>query len=117
MNSTKGRFSMHWRRSIKIKFTGRTGLIYEDDTHRRMSIFSEMLHGGDYDIVIYEESMESWLPPHDKESVTEEDRGLIKQNIEAWFKKRWFKPWRWRVDWQAPRTSFLDAITKLDNLK
>jgi hypothetical protein len=94
---------MFWKRSFKVKLAGRAGLNYEDEFHRKMFIDSEMLHSGDgdygYDMVIYARSITSWLPPHDKEPVTTEERAVIKKNIEAWFKKGWFKPLR--IDWQA----------------
>jgi hypothetical protein len=94
---------MFWRRSFKIRLTERASVIHYEEAHRKMLVYSEMLHGGEgdygYDIVIYERSITSWLPPHDKEPVTTEERAVIKKNIEAWFKKGWFKPWR--INWQA----------------
>ena len=82
------------KRTVKIKITGRSGLIYEDECRRKMQIFSEMLVGGEYDMVVYERSIVSWLPPYDGNPVTEEERGKIKKNIEEYFK-------RWRIDWQG----------------
>ena len=82
---------MFWKRSFKVKLAGRAGLKYEDESHRKMLIYSEMLHSGDgdygYDMVIYERSITSWLPPHDKEPVTTEDRAMIKKTLRHGLRK------------------------------
>ena len=46
----------------KIKLTGRAGMIYSD-AGRTMKIDSEMLACGEYDLVIYERSMQSGNRP------------------------------------------------------
>jgi hypothetical protein len=59
-----------------------------------MKIDSEMLASGQYGMVVYECSMQAWLPPHENEQVADGDREKIKQDIE-----RHLKPCR--IEWQA----------------
>ena len=68
-------------------------MIYSD-AGRVMKIDSEMLACGEYDMVIYERSMQAWQPPHDNDPITEEDRSRIKQDIERHLK-------RCRIEWQV----------------
>lgn len=76
-----------------LKLTGRAGMIYSDDG-RVMKIDSEMLASGEFDMVVYERSMQAWQPPHEKDPVDDEDREKIKKNIERHL-------CRCRIDWQA----------------
>lgn len=85
---------MFGKSKTKLKVTGRAGMIYSDATGRIMKIDSEMLACGEYDMVIYERSMQAWQPPHDSESITEDERSAIKQDVERHLK-------RCRIEWQA----------------
>jgi len=84
---------MFGKKKTKLKLTGRAGMIYTD-ADRVMKIDSEMLACGEYDMVIYERSMQAWQPPHDNEPVTDEDRSRIKKDIETHLK-------RCSIEWQA----------------
>jgi hypothetical protein len=77
----------------KIKLTGRAGMIYSD-AGRTMKIDSEMLACGEYDLVIYERSMQKWQPPHDDEPITADDVSRIKSDIDKHLQ-------RYRIEWQS----------------
>jgi len=80
------------KRRISIEFDGRAGLLYRDGDHS-LCIDSEMLAGGEYDLVAYRDSIESWDPPFDSEELLEADREQIMTNVTKELK-------RYRVDWQ-----------------
>jgi len=84
---------MFRKHTTKIELTGRAGMIYSD-ADRVMKIDCEMLAKGEYDMVIYERSMHAWQPPHEDESVTDEEISKIKRDIENHLK-------RCRIEWQA----------------
>jgi len=85
---------MFGKKKTKLKLTGRAGMIYSDTNGRVMKIDSEMLACGEYDMVIYERSMQRWQPPFDHESITEKELLTIKQEVERHLK-------RCHIDWQA----------------
>jgi len=84
---------MFGKNKKNIKITGRAGLIYRHGP-KVMKIDSEMLAGGDFDMVIYERSMRKWQPPYDLESISEDVFSDIKNDVQKLLKK-------YRIDWQA----------------
>ena len=80
------------KRGSSIKLDGRAGLLYRDGDHS-LSIDSEMLSGGEYDLVAYRDSIESWDPPFDREELLDGDREQIIENVTQELKK-------YRIDWQ-----------------
>jgi hypothetical protein len=68
------------KKDFKLKFTGRAGLIYEENG-KSMRVDSEMLVGPTYDIVIYKDSIKSWGPPFDAEAIDDDTMTRILRNI------------------------------------
>jgi hypothetical protein len=66
---------------FRVSLCGRAGIVYKEGK-RRMKIDSEML-GGEHDIVVYYDSIRRWLPPHDGEEISAEERERIRKNV-AW---------------------------------
>ena len=77
--------------SYRVSHQGRAGILYREGK-KEMSIDSEMLFG-DFDIVVYLDSISRWLPPHDDLSVTQEDKERIRRNLAESMKSL-------KVDWQ-----------------
>ena len=68
------------KKKLSVKVTGRAGLIYKEDGKTLMAD-SEMLAGGDYDMVIFTDSINKWEPPYDNIELSEEDKKRMKSNI------------------------------------
>lgn len=68
------------RKNFSVKTKGRAGLVYKEN-EKVMMIDSEMLTGGEYDMVIYMDSMNRWEPPNNDTQLTEEKKKQIKANI------------------------------------
>lgn len=66
-------------KGYKVALDGRSGVLYSEGDHKAR-IEAEMLAGAT-DFVIYLATFHSWLPPFDKEVITDEDKRRIKQNI------------------------------------
>lgn len=47
-----------------------------------MLVDTEMLGGPDSDIVVYTHSIRQWQPPHDGESLSDDQRARIMENID-----------------------------------
>lgn len=72
---------MFWRKKdFKLKLTGRAGLIYEENG-KSMRVDSEMLVGPTHDIVIYKDSIKSWEPPFEAETLSADGKNRILKNI------------------------------------
>lgn len=67
-------------RGYSVKPTGRAGLVYREED-RSVHVFSELLAGGDFDIVVYLSQVKRWDPPHASEEVTEEERARMRERI------------------------------------
>ena len=80
------------KRGISVELDGRAGLLYRDGAHS-LSIDSEMLAGGEYDLVAYRESIGSWDSPFDSEELSEGDREQVIENITKELRG-------YRIDWQ-----------------
>jgi hypothetical protein len=65
---------------FQVKIIGRAGLIYKEDG-KSLLVDSEMLAGGEFDIVIFSESIKNWQPPNETEYLSDEDKTRIKTNI------------------------------------
>ena len=83
---------MFWKSKSKLKVTGRAGLVYKRDG-KTMRIYSEMLMGDEYDMVIYQRSMTHWESPHAEEPITENEKQQIKDDVKQHLK-------RCKIDWQ-----------------
>jgi Immunity protein 74 len=70
------------KKTFSVKIIGRAGLIYKENG-KILMIDSEMLTGGDYDMVIYTDSMNKWESPNDKLELTEKEKNQIKSNIKS----------------------------------
>jgi hypothetical protein len=66
---------------FRVTLQGRAGMLYREGK-KKMEIDCEMLVG-EFDYVVYTDTIRSWLPPHDAEAVTAEERERIRKNI-AW---------------------------------
>jgi len=77
--------------SYRVIHQGRAGIRYREGK-KEMAIDSEMLFGN-FDIVVYLDSIARWLPPHDAVPVTPEDKERIRQNLAESMKSL-------KVDWQ-----------------
>lgn len=71
--------SLVQQESSRVKLRGRSGVEYAEG-NRKLNIGSEFL-SGDAGIVIYSDSITSWDPPHDNESLAESDLVRIKANV------------------------------------
>lgn len=80
------------RKRISVDVDGRAGLVYREGDHTLL-IDSEMLAGGEYDLVVYSDSIKSWAPPFETEELSEADCDQIKENVTQELK-------RYRIDWQ-----------------
>lgn len=83
---------MFKRRPYRVRVKGRAGLTYEEG-NRKVTLDSEMLAGGDFDMVVYLASMEAWDPPDDATRLSQEDVSRIKKNVTS-------ELWKYRIDWQ-----------------
>jgi hypothetical protein len=81
---------MFEKKAFKLKVTGRAGLIYSE-AGKSMRIDSEMLVGPTYDIVIYKDSIASWEPPFESESLTAEEKERILANVKAHLERQSYK--------------------------
>ena len=79
------------KKAFRVKLTGRAGLVYEE-AGKSLGVDSEMLAGPRFDIVIYENSIKHWQPPHENEALSEHEKARIKGNIIK-------EPKRLRIDW------------------
>lgn len=66
---------------FRVRLLGRAGMRYREGK-KTMAIDSEMLVG-EFDYVVYTDSIRAWLPPHDAEIVTPEEKERIRKNV-AW---------------------------------
>ena len=66
------------RRPYRVRFEGRD-LIRYTEGDRTMVIESDI---GSKHMLIYKESIDSWLPPHEADEVTEQDHERICRNLE-----------------------------------
>lgn len=78
------------KKLFSVKITGRTGLIYKENG-KTLMVDSEMLVG-EYDMVIYADSINKWEPPNDNHQFTDEEKERIKSNIASELKSL-------RIDW------------------
>jgi hypothetical protein len=76
------------KKNFKVKLQGRAGLKYTEQD-KSLDIFSEMLGGNDYDVVILLSKESAWS---DGSPVTDDDKIRIKSNLEAHFKTS-------RIEW------------------
>lgn len=79
-------------KKYRVKLQGRAGLIYQED-NKVMVIDSELLVGSTYDIVVYFDSIKTWQPPYENETLSDSDRARIKTNISTELDKL-------RIDWR-----------------
>ena len=66
---------------FRATLQGRAGMRYREGK-KTMAIDCEMLVG-EFDLVVYSDSIRCWLPPHDAELVTPEEKERIRKNV-AW---------------------------------
>ena len=73
------------RKKYKVKFKGIDEIIYEEGG-KKMSLDSDF---GTHplSIVLFTDDIRKWDSPYDKESLTEEDRSRIVENIITSFEK------------------------------
>ena len=64
---------------FSVEVLGRTGMLYQEGDHV-MRIYSETSVPGD-GIAIWVKTIRAWNPPYEAESVTDEKREAIIQNI------------------------------------
>lgn len=71
---------------FSVEVLGRTGLLYAEQDHR-MRIDSEVLMGPKA-MVIYRDSISSWLPPHNDQPVDGPVKERIERNLLCAFSSR-----------------------------
>ncbi|WP_141731576.1 hypothetical protein [Oligoflexus tunisiensis] len=79
---------MFFGKKYKVKLLGRSGMIYTEGG-RSLSLVSEMLVDGDYDMVIHLSRASRW---EDGTPLSDEDKAQIKSNIIKELKTS-------RIDW------------------
>jgi hypothetical protein len=86
-----------------VKLMGRAGLVYSEGS-RSMHIDSELLSGGDFDVVIFLSSLKKWDAPLEAEPISETDLARIRANISEALSNL-------RIDWQYARSGVIRAST------
>lgn len=74
---------------FSVEVLGRTGLLYTESS-RQLHIDSEVL-AGPSGLLIYEASIKSWNPPHEREIIDGAKRESIVENIRRAFRFRGFE--------------------------
>lgn len=72
--------------SFKVKLHGRSGVIYEEGG-KIVLIEAEML-AEEIDLVIYADSIKHWLPPHENELISQDEKKTIKKNVTTALEKK-----------------------------
>lgn len=67
------------KKSFSVKLNGRSEVVYIEKD-RRLVISSEFL-AGNAGIVLYSSSLSHWEAPHQNETLSDEDRQRIKDNV------------------------------------
>ena len=74
---------------FSVEVLGRAGLLYIEGT-KKLEVDSEVL-AGPSGIVIYQNSIKSWGPPHNNELIDENKRNRIVDNIRRAFRFQGFE--------------------------
>lgn len=77
----------------KVIYLGPAGIVYKEG-RKQVHVFSEMLVGDEYDIVIYLDEIKSWEYPNDYDAFTVADKDVIKSRISKKLGRRT------RIDWK-----------------
>ena len=71
---------------FSVEVLGRTGLLYTEGP-KSLDIDSEVL-AGPSGLVLYTDSIRSWNPPHDNETIDKSKRDAIVENVRRAFRFR-----------------------------
>ena len=78
---TSGIEGMFSRKDYSVKVRGRSGILYSEGGNT-VVIDSEMLAAGPFDMVVYRDSLTTWITPGGEQSLSDEDRARIRRNVE-----------------------------------
>lgn len=82
-----------FRKPYSVSLSGRSTLIYKTDG-KSLTINCEMLFDSEFDLVVYNKSIENWDSPNSTTSVSKADMALMKERVTKDLK-------RLKIEWQV----------------